>query len=256
MQEMGICRPSKSPWSSPLHVVPKKNGEIRPCGDYRRLNAITKPDRYPVPRLHDFAYLLDGHTVCKNGIPPLDSKIEIIKNYPKPKTIDELRRFLGMVNFYRSHIPNAVRYQIVLNKYLRGAKKKDKTPIVWTFGADEAFDRCKACLQEAVTLSAPRCEVPISLMTDASNSCVGAVLQQYVDNKWKPLGYFSQKNSDAQTKYSTYDRELLAIYLAIRHFKDLSHIDAKAASSNFIMIATLNAVCQFKISLIGDLFSL
>ncbi|CAH4034414.1 unnamed protein product [Pieris brassicae] len=98
MQEMGICRPSKSPWSSPLHVVPKKNGEIRPCGDYRRLNAITKPDRYPVP---------DGHTVCKNGIRPLDSKIEIIKKYPKPKTIDELRRFLGMVIFYRSHIPNA-----------------------------------------------------------------------------------------------------------------------------------------------------
>lgn len=56
MQETGICRPSKSPWASPLHVVPKKDGSIRPCGDYRKLNAVTKPDRYPVPRLQDLTY--------------------------------------------------------------------------------------------------------------------------------------------------------------------------------------------------------
>lgn len=60
MQEAGICRPSMSPWASPLHVVDKKDGGIRPCGDYRQLNAITKPDRYPVPRLQDFTYGLSG----------------------------------------------------------------------------------------------------------------------------------------------------------------------------------------------------
>lgn len=63
MQQIGICRPSKSCWSSPLHVVTKKNGEIRPCGDYRALNAITKPDLYPIPRIQDFTYLLAGKRI-------------------------------------------------------------------------------------------------------------------------------------------------------------------------------------------------
>ncbi|XP_063392189.1 uncharacterized protein LOC134677659 [Cydia fagiglandana] len=63
MMEQGLCRPSKSPWASPLHVVPKKNGELRVCGDYRRLNAITKPDRYPIPRIRDFTYQLEGKQI-------------------------------------------------------------------------------------------------------------------------------------------------------------------------------------------------
>lgn len=58
MQEMGIYQPSKSEWANPLHVVAKKNGDIRSCGDYGRLNAITKPDRYLAPRLYDFTYVL------------------------------------------------------------------------------------------------------------------------------------------------------------------------------------------------------
>lgn len=73
MQEQGICRPSKSAWASPLHVVPKKNGELRPCGDYRRLNAITKPDRYPIPRLQNFTYGAAGKSIF--------SKLDINRAY-------------------------------------------------------------------------------------------------------------------------------------------------------------------------------
>ncbi|GFX01219.1 retrovirus-related Pol polyprotein from transposon opus [Trichonephila clavipes] len=59
----GIIRPSKSSWASPLHVVKKSNGEYRPCGDYRRLNSVTMPDRYPVPQIQDCTQNLYGKTI-------------------------------------------------------------------------------------------------------------------------------------------------------------------------------------------------
>ena len=68
-------------------------------------------------------------------------------------------------------------------------------------------------------LSHPKLAAPTSLATDASDTAIGAVLQQYVDGVWQPISYFSRKLSPAETKYSTFDRELLAIYLAIKHFR-------------------------------------
>ncbi|KAA5642272.1 RNA-directed DNA polymerase, partial [Pseudomonas aeruginosa] len=62
-----------SPWSSPLHLVPKKNNEWRVCGDYRALNARTIPDRYPVRHIGEFSHNLFGCTVY--------SKIDLIRAY-------------------------------------------------------------------------------------------------------------------------------------------------------------------------------
>ena len=56
-------------------------------------------------------------------------------------------------------------------------------------------------------------------MTDASNVAVGAVLQQFIEDQWCPIAFFSTKLKPAETRYSAFDRELLAIYLAIRHFR-------------------------------------
>lgn len=56
-------------------------------------------------------------------------------------------------------------------------------------------------------------------MTDASETAVGAVLQQHIAGQWQPLAYFSKALKPAETRYSVFDRELLAIYLAIKHFR-------------------------------------
>ena len=63
MEKAGIIRRSTSAWASPLHMVPKPDGSWRPCGDYRRLNTVTTPDRYPVPHIQDFTQRLSGKSV-------------------------------------------------------------------------------------------------------------------------------------------------------------------------------------------------
>ena len=63
MEQMGIIRSSDSPWSSPLHVVPKSDGSWKPCGDYRRFNVATRDDRYPLPHIHNFNSRLAGMEV-------------------------------------------------------------------------------------------------------------------------------------------------------------------------------------------------
>ena len=63
MMQLAIIRPSSSNWASPLHLVSKGNSAGRAYGDYRALNAITRPDRYPTPHIHDVTAIIQGKSI-------------------------------------------------------------------------------------------------------------------------------------------------------------------------------------------------
>ncbi len=73
MEAEGVIRRSDSAWSSPLHMVQKPDGSWRPCGDYRRLNLDTQPDKYPVPNIQNLSSRLHGCTFF--------SKLDLRKGY-------------------------------------------------------------------------------------------------------------------------------------------------------------------------------
>jgi len=103
-----------------------------------------------------------------------------------------------------------------LSKVLR-----KEVPINWTTELDVAFKHCKEKLAKATLLAHPIPDASLSLTTDASDTAMGAVVHQLAGDIQQPLAFFSKKLSSAQTKYSPYDRELLAIYTAVKHFRHL-----------------------------------
>ena len=160
-----------------------------------------------------------GHLINKDGAAPLPSKVEAISAFPRPHTPRALREFLGMVTFYHRFIRQAAHVM----RPLYGALK-DKSPnqaVDWTAEREKAFEATKAALGEAAMLAHPSHDAPIAITTDASDYAVGAVHEQWVDGAWQPLAFFSRQLTPRERKYSAFDRELLGLWLAIRHFRFL-----------------------------------
>ena len=160
-----------------------------------------------------------GHTVTSNGIAPLQDKCESIQRFLKPTTQRQLKQFLGMVNFYNRFIPQCALLLRPLYAMIKPCKKGQSVTLVWTPETDEAFIAARQALSDVSPLCFPNPDADISISTDASATGIGAVLQQHVNGSWKPLAFFSKKFNNAESKYSAYDRELLAIYKAVKHFR-------------------------------------
>lgn len=96
--------------------------------------------------------------------------------------LQELRRFVGMLNFYRRFIPNAAMNQIKLHAYLTNSKERDTSLVPCIENAITAFEKCKYDLVNATLLMHPSAKASLSLTVDASGRTVGAVVKQYENN--------------------------------------------------------------------------
>ena len=165
-----------------------------------------------------------GWTVNKDGIAPIRRKLENIANFPTPQKQKDLLGFLGCLNYYRKTLKsiNGKSPAAVLQPlYAAGTNKTPgvKFRDVWnTHGLEDNFKEAKAMLLNAVELNHPDPSAPIALTTDASLTSIGGVLEQFVDNQWQPLGFWSRHLKPSQRKWSCFRRELYAIHQSMRHF--------------------------------------
>ncbi|GFS78721.1 hypothetical protein TNCV_3148891 [Trichonephila clavipes] len=122
-----------------------------------------------------------GFQVSSEGISPLPDRVSAIQNFPRPNTLTQLRRFLGMVNFYRRFIPKAAYILAPLIKFLEGHTNKKKpcrpsknpqTPLEWTEEAENSFTAAKTALTDATLLKHPIPGATLSVWTDASNFAI------------------------------------------------------------------------------------
>lgn len=338
MLDQGIIRPSYSPWSSPLWVVPKKldaSGKVkwRIVIDYRKLNAKTIGDKYPLPNISDLLdklgrcnyfttldlasgfhqlemdpesipktafstenghyeyvrmpfglinapstfqramdhilrgiqnkfcliYMDDliifstslqeheqhirqvfdrlrlfnlkiqldkceflrkeveylGHLVTTDGVKPNPKKIHAIRNFPIPDTVTKIKGFLGLIGYYRRFIENFATLTKPLTSCLKKGAKIDVTDMTFL----QCFNTCKEILCNDPILQYPDFSQAFVLTTDASDVALGSVLSQGKIGQDLPIAYASRTLSDTEQRYSTIEKELLAVVWSVKHFR-------------------------------------
>lgn len=147
-----------------------------------------------------------GHVVSAEGVATDPSKISIVKNWPVPLSVKELRSFLRMVGYYRRFVKSFG----LLAKPLTELLKKGKL-FVWTVVHEESFNALKEALVTAPVLALPDFSKPFVIQTDASDKGIGAVLQQ----EGHPIAFVSKALGLKNQGLSTYEKESLAILMAV-----------------------------------------
>jgi hypothetical protein len=158
-----------------------------------------------------------GHVLSGDSRAPDPDKIKEINDFPRPQNVGQLHAFLGMTNFLRDYIPCYSALAAPLEAQRGGRKNKEL--LHWTMEAEKSFRSFKLILARAPVLRMPVDGHPFFIQTDASNFGAGAVLGQKIDGQIRYIRFISKSFNSAQRVYSATRRELLAIIIALKHFR-------------------------------------
>ena len=153
-----------------------------------------------------------GHIISADGVRMDPAKVEAIKNWPQPPDQHELRKFLGLTNWFHKHIHH---YAVITEPLNALLKKGVNVATAWGSAATEAFTRVKQLVSEEVILRFPDFTKEFEVITDASLLGTGAVLLQ----EGRPVAFSSKKFTAAEKNYATGDQELCGVYHSLKQWR-------------------------------------
>jgi len=155
-----------------------------------------------------------GHVIKEGGYTTNPEKTHIIQHYPVPKTVKEIRAFLGLCGFYRKFVPDFSKISQPLTELT-----KKNTPYRWTVKQEEAFETLKNALITPPILRYPDFRKEFIVNTDASATAISAILTQSHEGVEHPICYSSRTLNAAERRYSTIERECLAVVYAVKTYR-------------------------------------
>ena len=155
-----------------------------------------------------------GHRIDKEGIHATDGKLKAITEAPPPKNVQELRSFLGLLNYYGKFIPNLASLINPLNQLLHKNKRWN-----WSKECDQCFKVAKQKLVSPNLLVHYDPSLPIKLAADASAYGVGAVISHIMpDQSERPIAYASHTLTSSERNYAQIEKEALSLVFGVRKF--------------------------------------
>ena len=155
-----------------------------------------------------------GYILTTEGIKPQPQKVEAILNINQPKTVKELRGFIGLVNFYRDLFRGRAHYLAPMTELLKGVKRG---PIKWTDEAIAAFHKVKEIAAKDALLHFPDFNKKFVIYTDSSDYQLGAIISQ----EGRVIAYWSKKMTETQRRYGTIEQELLTITEILKAYRNM-----------------------------------
>nr|GEZ44015.1 reverse transcriptase domain-containing protein [Tanacetum cinerariifolium] len=155
-----------------------------------------------------------GHKISKKGIEVDKAKIEVVSKLPHPTTVKGIRSFLGHSGFYRRFIKDFSKISRPMTHLL-----EKNSPFIFSNECIQAFRTLKENLTEAPILIAPNWDQPFELMCNASDYAIGAVLGKRVEKHFRPIHYASKTMNQAETNYTTTEKEMLVVVYTFKKFR-------------------------------------
>jgi len=161
-----------------------------------------------------------GHVLSQDGVRPTGEHVQALRDFAKPVTVKDVRRFLGMINFYRRFVPEIAEVLAPLHA-ATAAKAASLDKVVWDDKLSASFNKAKELLADTAMLHYPAPDVPFEIVSDASGFAIGGALSQVIDGVRKPLAFFSRMLEEKEKILGAYERELIGAHAATMKFKPL-----------------------------------